>query len=225
MFAGILNSVLDTCKIEAGKMQPEEVEFDICQVLEESTDIFHIVGLNKGLEVIWDPCDYSIFTSTIVRGDCQRLKQIIDNLLSNAVKFTSEGHVVLRAWARKPSFKKIEVSSRKGYNLRNVLNPLLGWLSDGSLSHNYVGNLIESNPNHIEIIIEVDDTGVGIPKEKRASVFENYVQVKESLNGGHEGTGLGLGIVQSFVRTLGTLSLYFSYNSIYLFVIVNFFNQ
>ncbi|XP_042398033.1 probable histidine kinase 2 isoform X1 [Zingiber officinale] len=200
---GILNSILDTSKIEAGKMQPEEVEFDICQVLEESTDIFHIVGLSKGLEVIWDPCDFSIFTSTIVRGDCQRLKQIIDNLLSNAVKFTSEGHVVLRAWARKPSFKKIEVSSRKGYNLRNVLNPLLGWRSKDSLGDNYVGDLIESDPNHIEIIIEVDDTGVGIPKEKRVSIFENYVQVKESMNGGHEGTGLGLGIVQSFVRLMG----------------------
>ncbi|KAG6500945.1 hypothetical protein ZIOFF_040807 [Zingiber officinale] len=115
---GILNSVLDISKIEAGKMQPEEVEFDICQVLEESTDIFHILGLN-------------------------------------------------------------------------------------SLGDNYVGNLIESDPNHIEIIIEVDDIGVGIPKEKRTSIFENYVQVKESMNGGHEGTGLGLGIVQSFVRLLG----------------------
>ncbi|KAG6500944.1 hypothetical protein ZIOFF_040806 [Zingiber officinale] len=175
---GILNSVLDISKIKAGKMQPEEVEFDICQILKKSTDIFHILRLSKGLEVIRDPCDFSIFTSTIVRGDCKRLKQIIDNLLSNAVKFTSEGHVVLRAWARKPSFKKIEVSSRKGYNLRNVLNPLVGWLSKDSLGDNYVGNLIESDPNHIEIIIEVDDTG-------------------------HEGTGLGLGIVQSFVRLLG----------------------
>ncbi|KAG6497031.1 hypothetical protein ZIOFF_044916 [Zingiber officinale] len=48
---GIQNSVLDISKIEAGKMQPEEVEFDICQVLKESTDIFHILGLSKGLEV------------------------------------------------------------------------------------------------------------------------------------------------------------------------------
>jgi signal transduction histidine kinase len=44
----------------------------------------------------------------------------------------------------------------------------------------------------------VDDTGIGIPKEKRELVFEDYVQVKE----GQGGTGLGLGIVQSFVSSI-----------------------
>jgi signal transduction histidine kinase len=47
----------------------------------------------------------------------------------------------------------------------------------------------------VEFYFEVIDTGIGIPKEKRESVYENYVQVKE----GHGGTGFGLGIVQSFV--------------------------
>ncbi|KAL9252428.1 Histidine kinase CKI1-like protein [Drosera capensis] len=42
----------------------------------------------------------------------------------------------------------------------------------------------------IEFTVEVDDTGVGIPKEKRQSVFENYVQVKETAVGAG-GTGLG----------------------------------
>jgi len=44
----------------------------------------------------------------------------------------------------------------------------------------------------VEFYFEVVDTGIGIPKEKRLSVFENYVQV-------NNGQGLGLGIVQSFV--------------------------
>jgi signal transduction histidine kinase len=54
---------------------------------------------------------------------------------------------------------------------------------------------VQNDPNYLEFYFEVVDTGIGIAKEKRQSVFENYVQVKE----GHGGTGLGLGIVQSLV--------------------------
>ncbi|GAB2213538.1 hypothetical protein Drorol1_Dr00017847 [Drosera rotundifolia] len=61
---------------------------------------------------------------------------------------------------------------------------------------------IKQDPRCIECTVEVDDTGVGIPKEKRQSVFENYVQVKETALG-TGGTGLGLGIVQSLVRLIG----------------------
>ncbi|WOK97076.1 putative histidine kinase 2 [Canna indica] len=201
---GILNSVLDISKIEAGKMQLDEVQFNISDVLEESVDIFHVVALKKGLEVIWDPCDCSILKSTKVKGDCRRLKQIIDNLLGNAVKFTSEGHIVLRAWARKPSLNNADISCKQCWNSRDAFNPLLRCMWKDGGKDRYSGNLIQNDPNLVEIVIEVDDTGTGIPKEKRASVFENYVQVKESDNRGqHEGTGLGLGIVQSYVRLMG----------------------
>ncbi|RWW24627.1 hypothetical protein GW17_00011083 [Ensete ventricosum] len=152
----ILNSVLDISKIEAGKMQLEEVEFDIAQVLEESVDIFHVVALKKGLEVIWDPCDCSILVSSNVKGDCRRLKQIIDNLLGNAVKFTSEGHVVLRAWAKKPSLENLRHSSRSFCNSRNAFSlPLLRWISKDKRDQ----SLVQNDDSLIEIVIEVDDTG------------------------------------------------------------------
>ncbi|XP_028549330.1 histidine kinase 3-like isoform X3 [Dendrobium catenatum] len=48
---GILNSVLDTSKVEAGKMQLEDVEFNMAQAIEESVDLFHVVALAKGIEV------------------------------------------------------------------------------------------------------------------------------------------------------------------------------
>ena len=50
----------------------------------------------------------------------------------------------------------------------------------------------------MEFVFEVNDTGIGIPKDKRASIFENYRQVQEAASK-EEGTGLGLGIVQSIV--------------------------
>ncbi|PKA63295.1 Histidine kinase CKI1 [Apostasia shenzhenica] len=200
---GILNSVLDISKVEAGKMHLEEVEFNVAQAIEESVDIFHIVALAKGLEVIWDPCDFSVLLSSNVRGDCLRFKQILDNLLSNAVKFTSEGHIVVRAWVRNANSKYSELTSVqncKFFDIFGGISKCFQNTEDNSQKESH--DVIHHIGGDKEFIFEVDDTGMGIPTEKRASVFENYVQVKDS-NLGYEGTGLGLGIVQSFVRLMG----------------------
>lgn len=47
---GILNSILDTSQIEAAKMQLEEEEFEVAQLLEDVVDLYHPVGLRKGID-------------------------------------------------------------------------------------------------------------------------------------------------------------------------------
>ncbi|PRQ22457.1 putative histidine kinase [Rosa chinensis] len=101
---GILNSILDKSKIEAGKMVLEDEEFDIFQLVEEVIDFFLPSGLKKGIDVVLDPYDCSLLKFAHVSGDRRRLKQILCNLLGNAVKFTSEGQVTVRAWVQKPTF-------------------------------------------------------------------------------------------------------------------------
>ncbi|KAL6643150.1 hypothetical protein ACP70R_021331 [Stipagrostis hirtigluma subsp. patula] len=196
---GILNSILDTSKVESGKMQLEEAEFNLANILEESVDMINVVGVSKGLEVVWDPCDLSILNCGNVIGDCRRFKQILDNLLGNSVKFTQEGHVILRAWANKPIARSsICVPSRFVFP-SPVCDLLCLFKTREHHAHQHSFSSIQNDPNAMEFYFEVDDTGIGIPKEKRELVFENYVQVKE----GRGGTGLGLGIVQSFVRLMG----------------------
>ncbi|GJW53928.1 histidine kinase CKI1-like protein [Tanacetum coccineum] len=184
-----LNSILDKSKNEARKIQPEEKPFDLIKVLEEQVDLFYPVGQRKGLDVILDLGDGSLSKHSQVKGDKVKLKQILANLLSNAVKFTKEGYV---------SVRYIKSSNKKFGIMERI-------------------NKVHSDPNYMEFVFEVIDTGKGIPKDKRVSVFENYVQVKETTpkhegNGlglgietapEHEGTGLGLGIVQSLVRLMG----------------------
>lgn len=46
-FAALLNSILDMSKIEAGKMQLEEEEFDLAQLLEDVVDLYHPVAMRK----------------------------------------------------------------------------------------------------------------------------------------------------------------------------------
>uniref|UniRef100_A0ACD5XNF7 Uncharacterized protein n=1 Tax=Avena sativa TaxID=4498 RepID=A0ACD5XNF7_AVESA len=197
----ILNTILDMGKVESGKMHLEEVQFSMADVLEESMDMANVVGMSKGVEVVWDPCDFSVLRCDAVIGDSKRLKQILDNLLGNAIKFTQDGHVVLRAWANRPIARTSMISTPSRFAPHWRPSSLCRWLigAKEDPSEQNARRSLQNDPNSVEFYFEVVDTGVGIPKEKRESVFENYVQVKE----GHGGTGLGLGIVQSFVRLMG----------------------
>ncbi|XP_047078851.1 probable histidine kinase 2 [Lolium rigidum] len=198
----ILNTILDMGKVESGKMQLEEVQFSMADVLEESMDMANVVGMSRGIEVIWDPCDFSVLRCDVVIGDCKRFKQILDNLLGNAIKFTHDGHIVLRAWANRPIARTSMINTPSRFAPRWCASVFYRWLlgtREEGAEQNARRSLLQNDPNAIEFYFEVVDTGVGIPKEKRESVFENYVQVKE----GHGGTGLGLGIVQSIVRLMG----------------------
>ncbi|KAK8952629.1 Histidine kinase CKI1 [Platanthera guangdongensis] len=201
---GILNSVLEISKVEAGRMELENVEFSMAQTIEESVDFFHVVALEKGLEVIWDPCDFSVLMSSNVRGDCRRFKQILDNLLNNAIKYTAEGHVVVRSWAKKVGSKEPEFTSIQQGNFPNIwvhLSRCFCYVG-GAYPNKKPHNSIYHGQGDMEFTFEIDDTGIGIPKEKRDSIFKNYFQVKES-NLGCEGTGLGLGIAKSYVALMG----------------------
>jgi PAS domain S-box-containing protein len=51
--------------------------------------------------------------------------------------------------------------------------------------------------------IVVRDTGIGIPPDKLASVFEPFVQLERKLTSAHEGTGLGLAISRDLARGMG----------------------
>ncbi|XP_019057557.1 PREDICTED: LOW QUALITY PROTEIN: histidine kinase CKI1-like [Tarenaya hassleriana] len=205
---GLLNSILDMSKIESGKMQVEEEEFNLADLLEEVVDSFHPVAMKKGVDVIFDLQDGSILMYSNVKGDRGKLKQILNNLVSNAVKFTFDGHVSIRAWAQKPSSQSSIVLAANAdgdvwkfsrFMLCNRKDTASNKLETVEPVRSVRGNM---NMNTMEFVFEVDDTGKGIPKEMQKSVFENYVQVRETAQG-QQGTGLGLGIVQSLVRLMG----------------------
>ncbi len=89
----IINDILDISKIEAEKLDLEEVEFNIRDVIEKVFKIISVHVREKELELI---VDMSPDIPEIIIGDPLRLRQILTNLLSNAVKFTDRGTVKLK---------------------------------------------------------------------------------------------------------------------------------
>ncbi|KAK1604528.1 hypothetical protein QYE76_028201 [Lolium multiflorum] len=65
----------------------EELQFNTTYVLEESTDLANFIGMNRDVEVVCDPYDFSIFRCDIVVGDFKWFKKILDKLLVNDMNF------------------------------------------------------------------------------------------------------------------------------------------
>ncbi len=89
-----INDVLDFSKIESGKLELEQIAFDLPSLMEEVGENFALQAYQKGLDlnVFVDPS-----IPTRIEGDPVRLRQILLNLAGNAVKFTHHGELLIEA--------------------------------------------------------------------------------------------------------------------------------
>ncbi|MCL2638707.1 MAG: ATP-binding protein [Oscillospiraceae bacterium] len=88
----IINDILDSAKIESGKIFIENIAFDLHDVVEQCQLAILSRAEEKGVTLY---CYVEPFEGKQLLGDPVRLRQIFTNLLSNAVKFTNEGIVKL----------------------------------------------------------------------------------------------------------------------------------
>lgn len=89
----LVNDALDLSRIEAGKLTLQDEVFDLHGVAMQSVQLLRPLAERKGLHlhVLIDP-----ETPQWLRGDGQRVQQILLNLIGNAIKFTDEGEVRLQ---------------------------------------------------------------------------------------------------------------------------------
>jgi signal transduction histidine kinase/CheY-like chemotaxis protein len=86
----VLNDVLDLSKIEAGRLELADQDFEIEKLAQSARDGFGALANEKGLDF---EVEVAPEAAGAWRGDADRLKQIFANLVSNAIKFTSKGGV------------------------------------------------------------------------------------------------------------------------------------
>ncbi len=90
----LINDILDFSKIEAGKIDLEFGDFNLNTMLGEIVETMALQAQEKELEIV---LDVSNIENPVVKGDSNRLRQILINLMGNAIKFTHQGEVVVRA--------------------------------------------------------------------------------------------------------------------------------
>lgn len=86
----LLNDVLDLSKIESGRLEIDEVPFDIFSVVKDTLKPLAFVAKQKNLQL---GVSISSDVPQYIIGDALRLRQILINLVGNAIKFTIAGHV------------------------------------------------------------------------------------------------------------------------------------
>lgn len=88
----LLNDILDFSRIEAGRFELEEIEFNLFDVVEEVGGLLAESAQSKGVELVLDLEDD---VPECLVGDPGRLRQVLVNLSGNAVKFTEQGEVAI----------------------------------------------------------------------------------------------------------------------------------
>ncbi|GGD70177.1 MHYT domain-containing protein [Lacimicrobium alkaliphilum] len=86
----LLNDVLDSAKLDKGKLELEVRDFSLIQEVDAVISTLWLQARKKGLEL---NADISPKLQTSYSGSPERIRQVLTNLISNAVKFTQQGHV------------------------------------------------------------------------------------------------------------------------------------
>ncbi|KAI4305667.1 hypothetical protein L6164_029019 [Bauhinia variegata] len=210
----VINEVLDQAKIEAGKLELEAVTFDPRAILDEVLSLFSGKSSEKRIEL-------AVYVSNqvpeAVIGDPKRFRQTITNLVGNSLKFTHDkGHVFvsihLADEVRSPLYIMDSVL-RQGFNLDQNMphrsyNTLSGfpvvnrWKSWENFKKLSSINLID-DPEIIQLLVTVEDTGIGIPVDAQSRIFTPFMQADSSTSRTYGGTGIGLSISRCLVDLMG----------------------
>jgi len=93
----IVNDILDISKLEAGKLDIEEIDFDLVSAVENAMELMAAKAREKGIDlgIYIDPSLQGAY-----RGDPTRIRQVLLNLLGNAIKFTEKGGVSVQVFLR-----------------------------------------------------------------------------------------------------------------------------
>jgi signal transduction histidine kinase len=110
-----------------------------------------------------------------ITGDAGRLEQVVTNLIDNALKYNQPGGSVTVT-----AKNLVESKTKNVAPLRR--------------------RAIEAAPSQW-VVVEVSDTGAGIPKEDLPRLFERFYRGDKARGGG--GTGLGLSIANEIIRAHG----------------------
>ncbi|TAF07848.1 MAG: PAS domain S-box protein [Nostocales cyanobacterium] len=181
----LINDILDLSKVEAGKLELQLTTVACSYVCDSSLTFVKQQALKKNIQLSVEiPANLpDLFV------DERRIRQMLINLLNNAVKFTPDGGSV-----------KLVVQQEMGSVKEEARVQGAGCRGDEFLPLSDVTN--PQSPNQW-ICFSVIDTGIGIAQEELNKLFQPFVQIDSSLNRQHNGTGLGLALVQRLVELHG----------------------
>lgn len=139
----VINDILDYSKIESGKIELENIEFHIQEIVDDIISIFKPKYFETKIPIYFT-IDEKV--PDVLRGDSERIKQVLVNLIGNAYKFTKNGQIILRisyvekttVYQEKIKFEVIDSGIGMNEDHQNKLFKPFGQ-ADKSISRKYGG--------------------------------------------------------------------------------------
>ena len=195
----LINDILDFSKIESGKLELEEIAFDLRNIVESVGELMAPNAQAKRLELT---CFVHPDTHVKLIGDPERLRQMLVNLSSNAIKFAETGNVDIRAEAVRENNDQVIIRFEVVDTGIGILSDRLDRIfdsftqADGSTTRRYggtgLGLSITKKLAHLmggEIHVESEE-GKGstfritVPFRKQAH-SESLMMPRQSVRGAH----------------------------------------
>lgn len=169
----LMNDLLDMSQLEAGKFAIEPRLITPTNILRQTRQVARVLADRQGLSFSFQVED----NLPVIKGDDNRLFQVLNNLVSNAIKFTpAGGEIEVRAYTL-----HVVGESAKPPPVPRGLN-----LTDGDW-----------------FIISVADTGMGIAPEEVQYLFTRLHRSPEAGRRAIQGTGIGLYVAKAIVDAHG----------------------
>lgn len=182
-----LQSIMGSAELmENGLVKEEDIPRFVGHIRTEAErlvalieDIIRLSSLDEGSEMPFENVDLYEVAIEVVAG-------LADTAATRNVKITVTGETVI-IWG-----------------VRSLLTEVIFNLCDNSIKYNKDGGTVEVIVNRQEgkAVVSVKDSGIGIPSEHQARVFERFYRVDKSRSKESGGTGLGLSIVKHAVQYL-----------------------
>ena len=154
------------------------------------------------LEIINDMLDFSKIETGKVELEKTRfhLKEVIEDIvITYSPRAMEEGVEIFFEYNDAMPLYYIGDSLRIRQIIYNLVSNAIKFTDDGHVKI----NVSMENGKETSIRVEVEDTGIGVPKSKRDKIFMKFMQADSSTTRKYGGTGLGLAICQSLVEMMG----------------------
>jgi len=173
----LLNDLLDTAKLDAGKVKLEFAELDPGYIFQKAVDTFkpQAEAKSQTLEIDYD----SLNNIPTIYADYAKIQQVMNNLISNALKFTQEGGKVILSARAISDFGFQSANLKQGEKDSAIRNP------------------------QSAIEISVTDNGSGLSMDDQKMIFDKFYQAGHTLDQKSKGSGLGLNISRGLVKAHG----------------------
>jgi PAS domain S-box-containing protein len=191
----LINDILDLSKIEAGKLELQYEAVSVAGIVDEIQKLFSIKAGENGIRLV-NEADPELPKGLML--DEVRLRQVLFNVVGNAIKFTEKGQVTIRARAEQGPAESLDRDL--ALDLTHSAN--LESKSTSTIKSKNPLPSAKANELRVNLVLEVSDTGIGIPKDQQEQIFGAFQQASGQSTRKFGGTGLGLAITKRLTEMM-----------------------